>query len=337
MKYLKFLPVLLFLIQSCSKDKKDINSKPVADFTVTDEIDQFILRDKSKDIDGDALTYKWVSMCDTIGLTNTYSSSAYLDLPELNESKQINIKHVVSDGILSDSIVKEITLPKTTLQRKYGLGIDLENEHSNDVGYCWYYDQMNSGTWASVNCGPTSVTMAIKWANKDFNKTPEDARNTYRSGGGWWYTDDIINYLNKYSINNYAINIAHINSLLSEISIGNIAILCLDIYYIRDQEKDKWHIDKFYRSDKKGAGHFIVIKGFKKVDDELFYEAYDPASFGEKYSDGSIKGKDRYYRGEDLDSAVINWWRYAIIVSKNNLKGSNSEVDIDEIEHKSGF
>ena len=39
-----------------------------------------------------------------------------------------------------------------------------------------------------------------KWlSKKDFNKTSEDARNTYRSTGGWWYTDDIINYL---AINN---------------------------------------------------------------------------------------------------------------------------------------
>jgi hypothetical protein len=339
MKYIGFSSIVILIIFSCSKkeEQKIINSKPNADFTYTDELDFFVLNSNSKDIDGDVLTYKWVSGCDTIKIVNSNFSSAYFNLPKLLNTEQLKICLTVNDGLLSDSIIKNITLPKETIERFYGLGIDLEDEHSNNVNYNWYYDQKNTGTYAFVNCGPTSVTMALKWAKPDFNKTPEDARNTYRSNGGWWYTNDIINYLDKYSIKNYTINILQIDSIQNQINSGNIAILCLDMYYIRSQEKDKWHIDKFYLTDKKGWGHFIVIKGYKIVDNEVYYEAYDPNSWGLKYNDGTLKGEDRYYRSEDLDSAVINWWNYAIIVSKSNLKSSYIGVDINKIIHKPGM
>ncbi len=336
-KYFKFSLIILPLIFSCSKEKENNTPKPKADFSYSDEIDHFDLIDQSKDFNGGVLTYKWISMCDSIKIINPFSSYAYFNLPELSDTGQLKIKLVIDDGHLSDSIIKAIVLPKLTLERLYGLGTNMEAKHCNDVNYNWYLDQMNSGTYASINCGPTSVTMAIKWVNKSFNKTPEDARNTYRSTGGWWYTTDIINYLNIYSINNFTIDLGQVDSLQNQINSGNIVILCLDMYYIRNQEKDKWHVDKFYSASNKGWGHFIVIKGYKKVDNEVYYQTYDPYSMGVKYNNDTLKGLDRYYRSEDLDSAVVNWWKYAIIVSQNNLKVSNYGVDVNKITHKWGI
>ena len=79
------------------------------------------------------------------------------------------------------------------------------------------------------------------------------------------------------------------------------------------------------------------IKGYKIVDNEVYYQAYDPFSFGVKYKSDTLKGLDRYYRSEDLDSAVINWWNFAIIVSKSQSKGSNSGVDVNKLIHKTGY
>src|ERR1700709_2907715 len=59
----------------------------------------------------------------------------------------------------------------------------------------WYIDQSTSGNFAGINCGPASVTMAIKWADVDFTKTALDARMTYEVSGGWGYTNDIDSYL----------------------------------------------------------------------------------------------------------------------------------------------
>ena len=337
MRYIKFTLIILIVIVSCSKEKENSNHKPLANFLYVDALDHFELSDISKDVDGDVLTPKWFSMCDSIKIINPQSTNAYFNLPNFSDTNHLRIKLLVFDGHLSDSIFKDIKLPKNTLERSYGLGINLDSEHSNNDSYNWYFDQMNTGTYSSINCGPTSVTMAIKWVNGSFDKTPLDARNTYRSGGGWWYTDDIINYLNRYSVNNKTINIFDIDSIQRQIDLGNIAILCLDMYYIRSQEKNKWHLDKFYGTSNKGWGHFIVIKGYKVVDEQVFYEAYDPNSWGAQYNDGTAKGKDRYYRSQDLDSAVINWWNYAIIISKVNLKSSNGGVDITKITHKPGL
>ena len=327
---------MILVISSCSKDEEKTNHKPVAAFSYSDEIDAYFLNNHSTDADGDVLTYQWSSDWDSINFNNSNDANPIINLPELTESKPINIKLVVNDGHLSDSVINKITLPKSTIERLYGLGIDLEGAHDNNVNYYWYLDQMNTGTYSNVNCGPTSVTMAIKWVNGDFTKTPLDARNTYRSGGGWWYTDDVVNYLNNYSVNNKTILIIDISALKNEIDVGNIAILCLDMYYIRNQVKAKWHIDKFYVTNKKGWGHFIVIKGYKIVDDETYFESYDPYSMGMKYKNDTLKGLDRYYRSADLDSAVLNWWNYAIIVSKNSLKSAQG-VDITTIKHMPGL
>ena len=339
MKHYKLLPLVLLTLLSCSKakDKEVIIPASKADFTFTDGIDHFELKNNSTAINGDVLTYKWASMCDTIKIINPEAYFASFNLPELSDNKQLKIRLTINNGHVSDSVTKDITLSKTTLERRYGLGIDLQDGHSNNVNYNWYYDQMNTGAYSFENCGPTTVTMAIKWVNPDFTKTPEDARNTYLSSGGWWYTNDIIAYLNQYSVSNFTIKIAHIDSIQRQIHLGNIAILCLDMYYVSNPMNDKWHVDKFYLTNYKGWGHFIVVKGYKVVDNKIFYEAYDPNSYGLKYTNDSIKGINRYYRSADLDSAVTKWWSYAIIVSKSKLKGLNYGVDVSKIIHKSGL
>jgi hypothetical protein len=60
--------------------------------------------------------------------------------------------------------------------------------------------------------------MAIRWADSGFSKTALDARQTYESGGGWWFTTDIDAYLNNY-------NIAHAIIGLSDKADSTAAIL----------------------------------------------------------------------------------------------------------------
>ena len=332
-KNLQFLMLLILL--SCSKKNEVIDRKPLADFTYYDNIDTYSFFNNSTDKDNDKLTCQWKCNYDSVSFNNSVSDNPFMMIPDLAKAKSVNITLTVSDGQFSDSITKGLILPQMILERKYGLGRLFYEGHSNNVNYFWYLDQLNTGTYYSVNCGPTSVTMAIKWVNQDFTKTPQDARNTYRSSGGWWYTSDIVNYLNLYSIHNKTIAMPDVNLLQNELNSGNIAILCLDMYYIRKQEKDKWHVDKFYTANTKGWGHFIVIKGYKNVDDETFFEAYDPYSMGMKYANDTLKGLDRYYRQLDLDSAVLNWWSYAIIVGRNSFKSAGG-LDINTIKQQSG-
>lgn len=329
------------LIFSCSKDDGNTdptdssNHAPVSDFTYTDDVDRYTLTSTAYDDDDDELVYLWKSTPQIV-LYSSHDQSTYFNLPSSDVTTNVTVKLIVDDGNTSDTAVKNITLPALTKLRQWGLGRTLEKEVSNNVNYEWYIDQMNTGTYSYNNCGPSSVTMAIKWYNAAFTGTAEDARHTYVTGGGWWYTSDIINYLNKFSVNNYTISLANTGLLTTEIDKGNIIILCLDMYYITKTDNAEWHVDKFYNTSSTGWGHFIVIKGYKKVDGAIEFEAYDPYSFGVAYADNSLKGKDRYYRSEDIDDATNYWWDYAIVVSHSKEKNLTG-VDTGKIPHKYGL
>lgn len=214
-----------------------------------------------------------------------------------------------------------VTLTEVILWQEWGLGLNQTASKYNNRDYEWYCDQYGTGTYQFINCGPTSVAMAIRWADPTSKITPMDARNTYRPDGGWWYTTDIVSYLNDNGISNGYYNYDNSTTdLKSKIDAGNIAILCLDMYYIRSEENSKYRIDKFYNTSSTEWGHFIVIKGYREVDGTLFFEAYDPYSINNKYADGTFKGRNRYYRSSDLFTATQNWWKYMIVVQPKGKK-----------------
>ena len=90
----------------------------------------------------------------------------------------------------------------------WGLGRFQESTRSNNKDYEWYLDQNNTGVHSYNNCGPASTTMAAKWSNQTFSKTPVDARAAYRPEGGWWYTSDIDKYLKDNTIPHFFIGLS---------------------------------------------------------------------------------------------------------------------------------
>ena len=210
----------------------------------------------------------------------------------------------------------------------WGLGHFISSYASNDKNYNWYIDQSTSGNFAGVNCGPASVTMAIKWADPDFTKTALDARMTYEVSGGWWFTSDINSYLTDNQISHAIIALNdHADStaaiLKQQLMHQQIIILCLDMNYVRAATDSLYRADKFYATTP-AWGHFIVLKGYKITDGELFFEAYDPYSFGLRNDDNTLKGMNRYYRFEDLAAACLPWWNYAFVIAK---KGTALSLD----------
>jgi hypothetical protein len=318
------------LLASCSDDS---NQKLMTDFEVTDGIDRIILT--SLATDDATLFYEWQVDSDEIEINNTFSQETFFMLPDISQPSEVFITHIVSDGNEEDIAEKLINLPPLTDERRWGLGTMINKGRSNDVEYEWYIDQMNTGIHSNLNCGPASVTMAIKWYDESFSGTTDDARNTYRSGGGWWYTSDIINYLNNNSVGNFTLRLSDINSIVTEIDKGNILILCLDMYYITKSMNDAWRVDKFYYTSNPDWGHFIVVKGYKQLDGNMLLETYDSYSFGSCYSDNTLKGKNRYYRIEDIDRSTNIWWDYAIVISRGKVsKGVG--VDPASIKHMYG-
>ncbi|WP_295669765.1 hypothetical protein, partial [uncultured Mucilaginibacter sp.] len=77
----------------------------------------------------------------------------------------------------------------------FGFSDTITTGKSQNKGYNFYLDQFDGSRFQSVNCGPAVTTMAIKWADSTFSKTPVEARSIYEPKGGWWYTSDVVSYL----------------------------------------------------------------------------------------------------------------------------------------------
>ena len=198
---------------------------------------------------------------------------------------------------------------------KFGLGKVVSEECSNNVNYNWYIDQTTTGKYASINCGPSCVTMAIKWVDPAFSKEAVDAREAYGSEGGGWPISYITNYLNDNGISHTTLTAINANAktLKNQLKSGNITILALDAYYIRKHEGDpELRIYKYYTTYSSPVPHYIIAKGYKVVDNILWFEIYDPAGFYERYKDGTPRGRDRYYRSDDIINAMEKLYFNAI-------------------------
>jgi hypothetical protein len=221
-----------------------------------------------------------------------------------------------------------VIVSNTSFSMPWGLGHFIHKMVSNNTSYNWYIDQATSGNFANINCGPASATMAIKWADPAFDKSALDARMKYESSGGWWSTNDINAYLGDNEISHAMIGLSPNadstrNILEHQLDHSQIIILCLDMDLVSNGQASPSRVDKFY-STTPGWGHFIVLKGYRVVDNEVFFEAYDPYSFGLLNDDQTLKGMNRYYRYKDLAAATNSWWQYAFVVAK---KGENLSLD----------
>lgn len=328
------LIMAILSVFSCTEEERDTS---FADFGFQEEIDRIIL-DAGMSTGKGELTYTWHSSnnCVNIETSSLSASQAFFKHPSDRSVSSVDITLRVTDSQSSSETSKTISVPFLSQVRAFGLGRELEKEFSNDVGYEWYFDQRYTGEFSSINCGPTSVTIAAKWALKDFSKSPEDARNTYRALGGSWYTSDMVAYLSDHQISNHIVELEDMRSMITEIDAGNIFILCLDMFYVSYNPDKNFRFGRFFTSTSSGTGHFIVVKGYKIVDGITYFEVYDPLSNGRRYSDGTPKGKNRYYTSEDLDMATNEWWDYAIVVSKNNNASRVRKIDPSTIIHKSG-
>ena len=197
------------------------------------------------------------------------------------------------------------------------LGIFLKKAVSNNRDYEWYFDQWNTGIYSSINCGPTCAAMAIKWADSTYTKTPEDLRNEIKPYGGGWEDTDLNKCISQSGISFSEIILGNGEDstrdiLANRLDSGLIIILMLNMYYIRTNSGGiNTKVDGFTT----GQGHFIVVKGYRELDNEFYFEVYDPASGGYTYSDGTPMGKNRYYRFEDIYHATSMWGNLGWVVT----------------------
>jgi hypothetical protein len=213
-----------------------------------------------------------------------------------------------------------VTATNNGYSNDWGLGNFVKKSLSNNRSYDWYLDQANTGSYSGINCGPTSVTMALKWADSLFNKTPEDARNYYPGSTDLWGSASLREYIKD---NGFLFKVTPLgadaestrDSLKKQLDQGHILIILLTMGSIRymsgpypDNRTDRFYTETF--------NHFIVVKGYKEVDDEFYFEVYDPYNYAAFNMDRTPKGKDRYYRYEDVYTGCLNMDNDATIIYK---------------------
>ncbi len=215
-----------------------------------------------------------------------------------------------------------------------GLDGTIRSQKSLNKSYNFYIDQFDGSAYQSINCGPTVTTMAIKWADSTFTKTPVDARSLIRPLGGWWFTGDVQNYLSQNGISNAVDTLKNIDSLVkTNIDNNNLVILCLDMYYVPENEIEYQHTQKFYDANTVGWGHFLLVKGYVQLNNGFYLEIHDPYSDGQLYAgfdSTQIKGQDRYYLDDNIKLSAGIWWPYVIRVApkgKNITNAANLQLN----------
>lgn len=221
--------------------------------------------------------------------------------------------------------------------KQWGLGGFLKRECSNDRTYDWYIDQSQTGRFSDYNCAPSCVVMASHWQDPYCTLTVEDARALYHPSGGGWFTSDITRCLDDFDTEHSVMALSDyrdstVNTLIENLEEGNIILMAIDVHYLEEAVNPEERVDKYYETIKLGTGHCIVLKGYKEVDGQVFFEVYDPIGYDYVYGDGSYKGKNRYYKSDDIYTAAFASWNYAFVVlGRNNMKKSHESVNIEEI------
>lgn len=263
------------------------------------------------------------------------NNEPYIPITPYNDS---NTVAAADDTICPGGIIYDSDCISDTLLSLWGMGDEELGYYSCDRDYDWYIDQANTGPASQNNCGPSSAAMAALWYDKNLAVTAEDARDMYLNEGGWWYTNNIIDFLDHYSVPCDVYAFSDYMQIVDLIRDGNIIILCLTTASIRYNDDPSVRIDRFYGY---ADGHFLVVKGVRFVDATIYFEIYDPNNWHARYTDNSEKGKNRHYRQEDITEAVTIWWDYLIVVYPDESKSKIGDtlykpVDPSEIEHAWG-
>ena len=220
----------------------------------------------------------------------------------------------------------------------FGLTGNIITEKSLIKNYGFYFDQFDGSASAGVNCGPAVSTMAIKWADSAFTKTPVDARNLYKPAGGWWTTQNVDDYLHFYGLNYKIDTLSNLESFVkTNIDKNNVIILCLDMYYVTYNSVSYQHVNKFYATSGPNWGHFLLVKGYKQTAGTFYLEIYDPYSSAVHYPTINTKvfeGQDRYYSSADIKKATDTWWPYGIIIAPKGQKvTASTSLKLNSIRH----
>lgn len=201
----------------------------------------------------------------------------------------------------------------------WGLGNFVKQSLSNDRSYKWYYNQSGTGPYSDINCGPTCTAMAMKWADSTDTGTPQQVRDYYPQNTGEWGLHAIGDYLADHNFPHYEVTLGDSAEktkqvLKAELDKGHILILLLSMSNLRPYNGASYdpRVDRYYPE---GFNHFLVVYGYKEVDDEFYFQTNDPwGAYTNK--DGTLKEIGHFYRYEDIWAGCFDLGNTALVLSK---------------------
>ncbi len=183
----------------------------------------------------------------------------------------------------------------------------MESVHVERSDLNWYRTQFNTG--AQSNCGPSTVSMAVAWANGEYVPVA-----TIRQQVGWQddrlgatTLEELYESLRRNDVNVRFRRLYTKQDLFNVIDNGNIAIVLFetgDIPWVEGRPLQN-PIGRYYTYS---LGHYIVIKGYST--DKKYFIVYDPipsdwGSNSLRYPDGiSMIGRNRYYPADTLLASI---------------------------------
>ena len=179
---------------------------------------------------------------------------------------------------------------------------------SNNKDYDWYMDQNVTGKYHMDNCVPTCTAMILKFLDPNSNDTGESLRNEYLADGKGWIPDIMLDALKKRNIKYVTYNFKRGN--MSDMPIrkyvkdGYIGMFFADMTKISGARNNPSTIGKSH-NDPQVVRHTFIVKGYKYINNELYFEVYDPDSGSRKYKNGQLVGKDRYYKASEVTNAIV--------------------------------
>ena len=171
----------------------------------------------------------------------------------------------------------------------------------NDRPYDWYMSQDGTGPYSAVNCMPTSVTMALKWQDGTFSTPVEQVRRRVdpRGTGGWTL------YQAQEALDAYG---ARYNVL----SLAGSAQKNLDAM-IRALDAGSLLFCMMHEGDAQMDGHCMLVYGYRRTGDDLWFYVQDPGLIGVKDAYGQPEGKAR-----ELEAHYAQWitarWTSQVLV-----------------------
>ncbi|WP_207422194.1 hypothetical protein [Desertivirga brevis] len=238
---------------------------------------------------------------------------------------------------------------------KIGLNGIIEARNRLDRDYDWYFSQDSSGIHSSINGGAAAVAMAMRWTHRthfvssSVSQVREEATPQFRPDGTMdpnpqpFSTIDVTGLFTKKDIPWKVISLSTgMEEIIDCINKGYLAICIINMAKVPLNQTATDHTHAFYTTPTSIYPHYLVIKGYKKVSGNLFFECYDPKSDGKKYSNnGEIKGRNRYYSASSLWSGASDGrgWKYSIVVGQkgNAMDPLKSEARMSQITQAIGY